>query len=590
MSWMQIAPGTRERARGRRGYPYVRPASVQWGDRSAAWSVFLILISIYSGTFSGLPDIPDAEVEFQTTSALVRTGALALGGTPEARAITSAGFGVAPGGPQREGRLYSRYGVGQALVGVPFYVVGRAFALLWPDIERQHAQSEAYGYPRSEYFAHLLVGWRNPLLGALTGMLVVTTARRLGVRRRLAWLCGLSYGLCTYAWPQARSTLSDVQATFLLFAGFHLLVKARECFARLGPPPAHVLIGAGLALGGAVLTRVAVIPAVLVLAVAAWQVLALGHGLLERAWGASEPGAPHSRTIQALEVFLPLVASFALLLVLNQLRFGTPVHTGYETSVDLRTFFSGAPQLGLAGLLISPGRGLFWMAPGLLLLPLGLRHAVRSGERLWSWTLAGLALAVLVPAACLRGWHGAWTYGPRYALPLLPVAWLGLGLALEADWKRTWMRWATSAVCLLGLVVQIGGALVDHTTHTDLSLQAARLEWPDEPELGSAEQEARRFERIQWDWRFAAPWAHWRILRQRVAGLGETFSARAIYFTARAGALVPTHERSLGFRHIAWVDFHERLGGSSWPAVLVSILLGAAGTVLGLRAVDPAAS
>jgi len=53
--------------------------------------------------------------------------------------------------------------------------------------------------------------------------------------------------------------------------------------------------------------------------------------------------------------------------------------------------------------------------------------------------------------------------------------------------------------------------------------------------------------------------------------------------------LVPQHERERGFRHLAWVDLQVRLEGSIWPAVLLCALLGAAGLILGLRAVDPAA-
>jgi hypothetical protein len=278
------------------------------------------------------------------------------------------------------------------------------------------------------------------------------------------------------------------------------------------------------------------------------------------------------------------------LLGLNQMRFGSLLRTGYEASIDLQSFFAHAPQFGFAGLTISPGRGLVWMAPGLLLLPLALRHAARSGERLWTWTLAGVAAAVLLPACFLRGWHGAWTFGPRYVLPLLPFAWLGFGLALEAGWKRRWVRWAAAALCSAGFLVQVGGALVDHTTHTDLALQAARLEWPDQVGVPEVEQDARRFERIQWDWRFAAPWAHWRILRHRVAGLGESFPARAIYYVDGETPLVPAHEREKGFRHLAWVDLHQRLGGSVWPPIVLCIALGAIGLVLGLRAVDPAAT
>ena len=51
-------------------------------------------------------------------------------------------------------------------MAVPFYLAGRGLAVLWPSIEERHAATERMGVARSEYFGHLLVGWRNPLLGA----------------------------------------------------------------------------------------------------------------------------------------------------------------------------------------------------------------------------------------------------------------------------------------------------------------------------------------------------------------------------------------------------------------------------------------
>src|SRR5262249_39471425 len=132
------------------------------------------------------------------------------------------GFNVRRGGPGREQEFFSWSGPGQALVGCPFYLLGAWSAQLFPEIEARHARTTHLGSARSEYFAHLFVGLRNPLLGALTGARLVLAARRLGARRAWAALAGLSYGLCTLAWPQARGTLSDVQATAFLFLGFVL--------------------------------------------------------------------------------------------------------------------------------------------------------------------------------------------------------------------------------------------------------------------------------------------------------------------------------------------------------------------------------
>lgn len=73
-------------------------------DRLAAWSVFALLLAVFVATMNGLPTVPDAEVEFQTTSALARTGRAALGGTPEAEALIASRFGVVEGRGERAGQ------------------------------------------------------------------------------------------------------------------------------------------------------------------------------------------------------------------------------------------------------------------------------------------------------------------------------------------------------------------------------------------------------------------------------------------------------------------------------------------------------
>ena len=388
--------------------PFVRPAAIQHGDRWMARSVFLILLGLYTAVFTGQTDNPDAEVEFQTTRSLVEDGRLALGDSPEAQAIIAEGHAVRPGGPAREGEHFSWFGVGQALVGVPFYAAGALVSNLLPEYEERHRLTYRYGVQRTDYFEHLFVGWRNPLLTALTAWLLVISARRLGIGRRNAWLTGISYGLCTFALGQARSTLSDVQATFFLFLAFHQLLKVRESFRRFGRPSGFDLALLGSALGMAFLTRVAVAPAIPVLLLVTAVALHVGRRRLHN---------PGSFLVDLAWVVVPAAACFALFARLNQVRFGDPdslnlielLDSGYSGGVEAAAFFSFPPYLGLAGLLVSPGRGLVWLAPGLLLLPFGLSRAWSRGGRLWPAVVVCVTVALFLP---LIGWPGWWGERP----------------------------------------------------------------------------------------------------------------------------------------------------------------------------------
>ncbi len=564
--------------------PFVRPRAVRRGDRLLAHGVFLLLLAVYTATFTGLPDNPDAEVEFQTTSALVREQTLALGGTPEAEGIlayaggSGSGFNVHEGSGERQGEYFSWFGVGQAFVGVPFYLLGSALAELFPGIQAAHTQTTHYGVPRSEYFQHLLVGWRNPLLAAWTAWLVVLVTRRVGGSRPAALLAGLSYGFCTFVWPQARSTLSDVQATFFLFYSLHLVLRFREGFDRTIAPARLELAAFGLTLGGAFLTRVVTAPVIAILAVMLVVVLLRGR----RRIGRRKELGP-----DLLFAFVPALLLLGVFLFTNHQRFGDVLETGYGDAVFSGTFFSHPPLLGLAGLFVAAGKGLVFLAPGIVLAPLGAVRAIRRRDTFLPVCSLLIAVAVLAPIVPAETWHGAWTYGPRYVLALLPVLWVLVGLGLDALAEVPWGKTVAAVPLVFGLLTNLPGALVDHMTHQDLALQSMRLEWPEAPGVSEAERDNKRFEEIQWSWRYAAPWAHWRILRHRIAGLGEEFPVRRIFFVDSDALVSPSHARDRGFQHLAWIDLRDRLGGQTGPVLLFLGAMFLAGIVLVVRGFDP---
>lgn len=541
-----------------------RFARIRRGERLMARALFCLLAAVYLLVATGLPDHNDSETEFQTTSALGRGGTFALGGTTESDALVAFRRAL-PDDPRIPVKLspdgeraYSWFGTGQALVGVPFYWVGKGLGLLAPGVEQGFAARTVEGVARSEYHAHLLVGLRNPLLGAATAWLVVLCALRLGLTRRTAFLAGLTYGLCTFALPQARSTLSDVQATACLFGAFYLTLTAREHLERARRPALRHLAGAGMLLGLALLTRVATAPAIAVLGVAMVGVLLVGHRQ-SPVCGEAPPAKVLLRDLAAFG--LPALAGLGLFLWWNHARFGAPLESGYGDVVD-GSFFAFHPGLGLLLLLLAPGKGLAFLAPGLLLAPLGFRWAEGGAGRFFAWVALAVTVAVFGMVAPTQTWHGAWTFGPRYVLPALPFLWLGTAVALERlSGKGRVLAWALMAV---GAVGAVGGTLTDHMTHQDLALQAARAEWPDTPGGDDA-----LFGRIQVEPRYAAPWAHWRILRHRVAGLGETFSSADLFGTEVDVPLTPSPTLRPGFTHLAWVD-HRSLGGATWPVLLVA--------------------
>ncbi|MEZ6016489.1 MAG: hypothetical protein R3F49_15330 [Planctomycetota bacterium] len=586
-----------------------RPLVVR-ADRLSAIGAFLVVLAVFGLTFVGTAELNDAEVEFQSTSAFARAGSLALQGTPEADRIEAdllrdpdlasdlhvrvvearADAGAADRAP-RSPRIYGRHGVGQVLVALPFYAAGRLWGALAPGLEEQAVRLAYDGVEASEPLAHLVVGLRNPLLGAGTIWLVAMCALRLGVRRRRAIGAALALAGSTFLWPQARSSLSDVQATFFLLLALHLVLVARERLDRLEMPPGRIAFGIGAALAMAFLSRIAVAPACALIAAVGESVLRFGARRIAASRWTPRGGSGVTPQRALLLALAPIAVGCAVFVGTNLARYGKPFDSGYGSIFD-GTLFQGVAADGLKGLLLSPSRGLVWFAPLVLLAPIGIARALAERERLLTFCLFGVTALVALPAAATVDWHGASTYGPRYLLPCLPFLWLFVALALEEASRRPWIGRAALALFVPGFVVALGGVVVDHRTHDDLARRAAEIEWPDAPSLGlpitaSLEDIRReRYNRTLWDVRFAAPLAHWRIFRHRVAGLGEAFPVDELYHVAGAAVLSPRSERHREFHHFGWREFVRRFDGPGTVPIGAAVLLVLFGVIALVRGLD----
>lgn len=549
--------------------PYIPRDPVRKDDRILARGVFFILLALFSLTFNGMPEEPRGEADFQVTRALATGSGWALHDLPRAgsggEATSDLEAQLQEGAGEWAGRWFASGGQGHALLGVPFYWIGRAVGSWVPDLEQRHNQQGYYGDTSDDYLARLALAWRGPLLTALTALLLVLAARRLRVERSHAWFAAFAYGLSTFAWAQSRTGPDDVQATFLLFLSFHLLLRIRARLTRLEYPSARDLAALGLALALTLLTRLDTLPAVLVLCAATEVILTRGYGVLRDApWGPERDGGLPGRAA-AVVIVLPVLLGAVFLLWIEHAKSGSWTLPRPEDLAPPAQW-----PAALAGLLISPGMGLLWMAPLVLLVPFGIARTRRRGERLLERVLVGVFLATLVSAIAIRGWHGGWSYGPRLLLPALPFLWLAVALGLRSAQSLPAGRALVLGLLVGGVLTQLPGVLVSAPTHLDLAHQAAPHRWPDGEWERMRASDGGPLPHLHWEAGFAAPWAHWRILRHRSAGLGEEFDADVLYGVEGGAPVRPSSPALEGFRHLAWVDLRSRLGGTPW-AILVAL-------------------
>lgn len=130
-----------------------------------------------------------------------------------------------------------------------------------------------------------------------------------------------------------------------------------------------------------------------------------------------------------LWVGLPVAASLSFLMWYNNLRFGSLLVAGYHGQG-----FHTPLDLGLKGLLLSPGRGLFVYSP--LALP-GVVGLVYMYVRRQAFAVLGalLILPRLILFAKWGAWAGGLCWGPRFLMPSLPVLIVGAFYLLQMGSK-----------------------------------------------------------------------------------------------------------------------------------------------------------
>lgn len=239
------------------------------------------------------------------------------------------------------------------------------------------------------------VSWVNPALGALAGALVVVGCRSFGVGRRLALVAGLAAVLAGPLLWYARADYPQALTTVLLLAAVLVTLHARR-FDR-GTEWLIPLVAA------AILTRP--IDGALTAMVVAGGLVVPTRGV---------PFDIRRALVAAAPVVTGFVAGLGFLLAVNAIRRGSPFDFGYGDS------FRGFLPAGLLAYTISPGRGLAWHLPLVIVGAWGLVGLWRRRDRV-ALTLLGLPLlAWLLVYAQWVGLSG-WAYGPRFLVPLVPL-------------------------------------------------------------------------------------------------------------------------------------------------------------------------
>ncbi len=411
------------------------PSAETSAEARRRWLLFCVLLGIYLLVYVSAPTSIDGAAILAVSANLVEHGRadIAVLGAPEALLPPPARMGSfgpedAPGG----GALYSKKGPTPSLAILPLV----AAAHLVPGLPIQAA-------------AMLF----NPLVLALTAVVVHSFVRRMGFGPHTALITGLILGLATFGLTYAKTLFAEPLAGLLLL----WVLRAAYDFRHGTAHPARTLAAAGTAFGllaGINLSYLVMVPLV---------------GLYT--FGRRIDCVPRRHLVAASA---PVIAALALLGAYNWARFGSPLSSGYNFAEG--EGFNRPLLFGLYGLLLSPYRGVFWYNPVLLLAIPGAVCLRRRSPRL-TWMILALAAAQALTYASWWSWHGGIVWGPRFLLPVTPLAALLLAPVIEsvlarpafprraARWRRAALHVTLAALVLVSLVIQAAGALYSHLVY-----------------------------------------------------------------------------------------------------------------------------
>jgi hypothetical protein len=318
------------------------------------------------------------------------------------------------------------------------------------------------GLPAQSPWIHDLEKLSATLITALSVVLVLFTLRRL-TNEKIAWYIAIVYAFATSSFSSSSQALwQHGPSQLFLTLTIYWLVK--------GLDEPRFSAYAGLALGSAVICR----PSNAFMAIPIAAYVLLKHRAQFRGF--------------CLASIPPLLGFMAYNMRYN----GSIISTGFAIGIigpsrlwNLGAHLFRTPlQEGLAGVLVSPGRGLFIYSPILLLAFMGMVMVWKNSKLVLLQYLSLAPLLTILLTAKWITWWGGGSYGPRLLADITPFLCLYLYPPFEWAQPRPLLKYAIA--CLVTLSIGLHALRVfsggDWNGHPFVDWHPERLwSWTDSP-------------------------------------------------------------------------------------------------------------
>jgi hypothetical protein len=413
-----------------------KPASIILRD---PWLLFLVVVLVYSLNGRALTAGDTIPASYLPLS-LVREFDFDLDEFPFLYA------GDMPWFLQRiDGRVVSAYPPWAGVLAVPVYLL--------PVLG---------GLPSQSPWIHDLEKLSATLITALSVVLLLFTLRLL-TTEKIAWSIAVVYAFGTSSFSSSSQALwqHGPSQLFLTLTIYWLVT---------GLDTPRFSAYAGLALGSAIICRPS--NAIMAIPIAAYVLL--------------------KHRGQFFGFCLATIPPILWFIAYNTHYNGSPVSTGFAVgiidpsrlkNIGAHLFKTPLPE-GLAGILISPSRGLFIYSPILLLAFVGMVMVWRNSKlALLKYLSLAPLLTILLTSKWINWWGGG-SYGPRLLADITPF--LCVYLYPPFEWARSRPLLKYAIACLIALSIGLHALRVfsggDWNGHPNVDWHPERLwSWADSP-------------------------------------------------------------------------------------------------------------
>lgn len=342
------------------------------------------------------------------------------------------------GVPGRDGLCFSNYEFFMPLASTP---------LVWA----AKVVNRLVLYQDDIAVARFFVARFNQIITALCGAMLFNVARRFYKDYLVSVIIALLYSIGTFAWPYAKFHFREPLTALTLIVGVFSLVSFFQSY--------HVrwLYWSCLNFALATFTRVSSL--FCFIGVLLYVEYKLRQSVEERV---------KRRDIRQL-CWGAFLMTLAVIAFYNWYRFGSIIDFGYPGETW------DTPLLeGLYGLLLSPGKGIFWYAPVLIPGICGLAKMYYTSWRPEALLFFAFISSYLIFHAGFWIWWGGDCWGPRYLVPMLPFIVLAIGVLLKS--KFGW--WLVVPFVPVSILVQILGVGIDYNYYaTSIPVELQLYDW-----------------------------------------------------------------------------------------------------------------